>query len=414
MSSPSSQNTVPIRPPNPAPDQQNASHSDTPFVDMRNDVNISSEEESVEVDILEDSEHADIVDMDDDYDEDQDQLQVLPADKRTFCELQSNNLLASNASSNDLPSLKQINRPVRTTARSYERDRRYNRRTAGVLSGEQQSKAYNAWIASHKSRLQALTVDNLRQVHSDLIPIQEIAMYRYVKNVVNAIFSEDMKIMFSTAIEQLPLRGVFNLCFNSERRLTLKWHKMSIFQLRNLIEMLYKKMERSALKPTSSSQEPKEFLQELVKNQIITLLKVDNPQLLKTEEFLKLKTDFTIALQKDTAASALFLTADTQQSLTQYAHDFLKHRAKSVQGGVASRVQQLTTILDSAWFNGSGIYKRYKDLQSVLYTFVENLRLNLLNVLQYAFPSYEEVSHMDSKSVLTYIFIIDKNRIYLL
>ena len=137
MSSPSSQNTVPIRPPNLdiIADQQNASHSDTLFE------NISSEEEEVD---------------------------------------------------------------IKTTTKPPERDRRYNRRTAGVLSEEQQSKAYNAWIASHKSRLQALTVDNLRQVHSDLIPIQEIAMYRYVKNVVNAIFSEDMKIMFSTAIEQLP------------------------------------------------------------------------------------------------------------------------------------------------------------------------------------------------------------------
>ena len=133
MSSPSSQNTVPIRPPNldTIADQQNTSHSDTPFVDMRNDENLSSEEE--EVDMLGDSEHAETVDAEDDYDEDQDRLQVLPADKRTFCELQSNNLLASNASSNDLPSLRQINRQVKTTTKPPERDRRYNRRTAGVL-----------------------------------------------------------------------------------------------------------------------------------------------------------------------------------------------------------------------------------------------------------------------------------------
>ena len=98
---------------------------------MRNYDDISSEEE--DSDMLGDSEHAETDDAEDDYDEDQDRLQVLPADKRTFCELQSNNLLASNASSNDLPSLKQINRQVKTTTKPPERDRRYNRRTAGLL-----------------------------------------------------------------------------------------------------------------------------------------------------------------------------------------------------------------------------------------------------------------------------------------
>ena len=340
------------------------------------------------------------VNQEDDYPEEQDRLQIQSIDKNVFREQETSLLTDPNPKAGDTPSLRQINKPIQTDEKQPQRDRRYNRKTASDLNETEQSKHYNAWISRNQTQLKAITIEDLKKLHTDLAPIQEISLYQYVKNVIQAMFSAEVKVRFGMAIQDLPLRGRFNLCLDPNRRLTLKWHKMSIYQLRNLIEMLFKQMERSASQTTSVSQQPKEVLQELVKNQMIQILKLENSQVLKEDEFNKLKTDFLIELMKNTSAAALYALPETQTSLTQYAHDFLRYKAKSCPGVVSTRVTQLTTILDKSWYNGSqGIYKTYDAFQQNLYTVIENLRANLKAVLSYAHPSYEEATKMSSRDL---------------
>jgi hypothetical protein len=152
-----------------------------------------------------------MVDAEDDYDIKQDRLQISRNDKNIFRKLESSLLTAPNPEAGDTPSIQQINNSIRTDEKQPKRDRRFNRKTASVQSDSQQSKAYNAWIASNKNKLKAITVEDLKQLHTDLASIQEISSYQYVKNVNQTMFSEEMKVMFDAAIQQLPLRGVFNL-----------------------------------------------------------------------------------------------------------------------------------------------------------------------------------------------------------
>jgi len=112
-----------------------------------------------DTDIFYETENPFMVDAEDDYDIKQDRLQISRNDKNIFRKLESSLLTAPNPEAGDTPSIQQINNPIRTDEKQPQRDRRFNRKTASVQSDSQQSKAYNAWIASNKNKLKAITVE---------------------------------------------------------------------------------------------------------------------------------------------------------------------------------------------------------------------------------------------------------------
>jgi hypothetical protein len=122
-----------------------------------------------DLDIFYDSENPSMVDAEDDYDIKQDKLQINCSDKNRFRKLESSLLTAPNPKAGDTPSIQQINNPIKTDEKQPQRDRRFNRKTASEQSASQQSKAYNAWIASNKNKLKAITVEDLKQLHTDYI-----------------------------------------------------------------------------------------------------------------------------------------------------------------------------------------------------------------------------------------------------
>ena len=158
-----------------------------------------------------------VIDKNDDYDEEQDKLQVSPLDKSRYVAQQSNILLMTTSNKGDTPSLQQVNRSILNNDKPPIRDRRFNRFTATQPSEEHQKKAYNTFVTGNTEPLKALSISELKRINTRLVMVQEIDKNKFIKHIIEIIFPKEFQILFSAKIEQLPLRGVFNLCFDSDR-----------------------------------------------------------------------------------------------------------------------------------------------------------------------------------------------------
>ena len=298
--------------------------------------------------LLIDEQNPDTVDKEDDYPEELDKLQLKAADKHRFIEVTSNMHLVVASTKGDTPSLQQVNRLI--ILPNKQRDRRRNRLTASTQSRKVQEKSYHSYVASNPQPIKNLTIEELKRIFSKLASVQEIDLYHLTKNIVEMTFPDEIYIKFTTSIRRLPLRGKFNLSLDTNKRLILKWWKMSIYQLRNLIEILYKKMEIEASNVTPVTQDNIEILQGLVRDQILSILQLENHHLLNPETYNQLLTEFEIGLKKNPTAALHYALSETQYSLTKYAHHYLLNKAKSQTNVLQTRVTQLTTLLEKAWY----------------------------------------------------------------
>ena len=140
--------------------------------------------------------------------------------------------------------------------------------------------------------------------------MQEVHHYQFVKQIVENIFPPEIHLRFGTAIQDLPLRGQFNLSLDINKRLVLRWYKMSIYQLRNLLELLYKKTETTESHRTPGPIYPMDTLRKMVRDQLHSMLIVEIPDIMNKDKLIALKTDFLIQLEKFPAAGNLFLLDD--------------------------------------------------------------------------------------------------------
>ena len=164
-------------------------------------------------------------------------------------------------------------------------------------------------------------------------------------------------------------------------------------------KMLISKMERDDSHTTPIVQDETEILQGMVRDQITQILTAEFPQILNEEEFLKFRTSFLLALSHNPMAAAQFLNPETQRNLTQYAQQFLMYKAKSHNNQIQNgRIQQLTTLLNGAWYTGSdGVFITYKTLQEKLYQILGNVKEHLSALFTFAQPAHKQALLTDSK-----------------